>query len=105
MVTGAGTTWDDVAPAPDTWSDMGAETRTWSEIFNIDAAPTVNVTLAWDDNSTAKFEDYSNFAYNLEILTAVTNGRYYRWMIEITDPSDAIQALVENYVMYFYTQS
>jgi len=106
VVTGAGTTWGNIAPDPDKWEpDVGATTRTWSEIFNIDAAPIVNITLAWDDNSTADFNDYSNYAYNLEILTAVTNGRYYRVMIEITDPSDAINAIVENYSLYFYTQA
>ena len=100
---GAGNTWADVAPSPDTWADIGATTQSWIDFYDIEAAPTVNMTLAWDDTSRSNWDDYANYAYNLEILTAVTNGRYYRLMIEIADPLPAINAYVEEFDMHWFT--
>lgn len=104
LVTGAGNTWVDIAPAPDTWADMGIS-KSWVELFDVLAAPTVNFTLAWDDNTQSDWNDYSNYAYNLEILTAVTEGRYYRLMIEITDPLSTVNAIVEQPTINFYVKA
>jgi hypothetical protein len=95
VVSGGGTTWGDIAPAPMTWSAVNVY-RTWGEIFNMTASPQVKMRLKYGDTSPP-----SNIVEKLEILTAIVTGRYFQVEIEITDPSDEIAALVENFSLKF----
>jgi len=92
-VTGEGTTWD--SQFPGTWEE-GAQGRTWKEIFQLYAAPSVGIKLYYGETSPP-----TEFVDRLEILSAIVTGRYYQIEITITDPSDTITGLVENYSLKF----
>lgn len=95
VVTGGGTTWGEIAPAPMTWTELDV-TRTWGEIFNLTAGPQVKMRLCWGDTNPP-----TNVVEKLEILTAIVTGRYFQVEIEITDPSEEVNALVENFELKF----
>lgn len=97
IVTGSGTTWGDVIPSPDTWSDIGITERTWQEIFALENAPEVHMKLYWGDVSGS----LTNSAEKMEILSTIATGRYWKWEITIRDPSDSVNALVENFIAKF----
>lgn len=96
VVTGAGNTWDDIIPDPDVWTGIGISTRTWSEIFAVDSGPSINITLKYGDASPP-----TNEVSKMEILSAIATGRYFQVVIEITDPSAAINGCFENFTMKF----
>jgi len=96
-VTGAGTTWGDIIPSPTTWSQIGILTRTWQEIFALEAAPSVAIALKWGTISGT----LSNKASRMEILCALCTGRYFQVQITITDPSDSVNALVEEFTLKY----
>ena len=96
VVTGAGTTWGDIIPSPDTWPNIGITTRTWAEIFSLAAGPSVTMKLKYGETSPP-----TNEVEKMEILSAIVTGRYFQLEITITDPSDAVNALVENFTMKF----
>lgn len=99
VVTGAGTTWGDVIPSPDTWADINITTRTWQQIFALEEAPAVQITLKWGTISGSL--TYS--ATRMEVLSALVTGRYFQVEITITDPSAAVNALVEHFVLKYCT--
>lgn len=100
VVTGLGTTWSDVIPdnsvVATTWNDINISTRKWTEIFELIAAPQVKMNVLYGDASPP-----TNRVEQLEILSAIVTGRYFQVEIEITDPSDAVNALVENFTLKF----
>lgn len=96
VVIGVGTTWDDVIPSPNTWESIDISTKTWVEIFELTAGPSVQITLKYGDTSPP-----ANEVKKMEILGTVVTGRYFQIEITITDPSDAINALVENFELKF----
>jgi len=96
VVTGAGTTWGDVIPPPDIWTEIGITTRQWAEIFSLAAGPSVTMKLKYGETSPP-----TNEVEMMEILSAIVTGRYFQLEIVITDPSDAVNALVENFTMKF----
>jgi len=100
VVTGTGTTWDDVLKASDLiackWSNIGITVRQWTEIFALEAGPSVKMMLKHGESSPPTSE-----VKMMEILSTIVIGRYFQLEIEITDPSDAVNALVENFTMKF----
>jgi len=96
VVTGAGTTWGDVAPSPDTWADIGASSITWGGLTSLDAGPTVQMTLKYGDTSPPTSE-----VGRQEILSAIVTGRYYQMEITITDPTDAVNCLVGDFTLKY----
>ena len=96
VVTGAGTTWGDVIPSPDLWSEIGITTRMWAEIFSLSAGPSVAMKLKYGETSPP-----TNEVEKMEILSAIVTGRHFQLEIVITDPSDAVNALVENFALKF----
>jgi hypothetical protein len=95
-VTGVGTTWDDVIPDPNTWESISISTKTWTEIFELSAGPSVEIPLLYGDSSPP-----TNEVKKMEILGTVVTGRYFQVKITITDPSAAINALVEAFSLRF----
>ena len=101
VVTGAGTTWDDIVPNTSaqpntTWQDINADTRTWAEITELSTGPQVKMRLYYGETNPPQ-----NVVERLEILSAIVTGRYFQVEIEITDPSDVVYALVQNYTLKF----
>jgi len=96
VVTGLGTTWDDVIPSPDTWADIDIDSRAWVEIFELMAGPAVRIKLKYGETSPPP-----NEVEKQEILSAIVTGRYFQVEIAITDPSAAVNALVEHFTLKF----
>jgi len=96
VVTGTGTTWDDVIPDPDTWNELNIATRSWVEIFELLAGPSVQIKLLYGETSPP-----ANEVEKLEILSCIVTARYFQVKIIITDPSDAVNALVEHFTLKF----
>ena len=96
LVLGVGNTWDDVIPdnsiVATTWDDIGISTRTWYEIFEMVDAGRISITLKYGATSPPTSE-----IKMMEILSAIVIGRYFQVEITITDPSDPITSLVENF--------
>ena len=92
---GAGTTWDDVLNGG-TWDDIQTSSRTWNEIFELEEAPKINVKIYWKEEST---HDWSVIEH-AEVLAGVVKARYFKVYIEIEDPSDAVNLLVENFTLH-----
>jgi len=96
VVSGVGTTWDDVIPDPNTWNSISIDSRTWVEIFELSAGPQVRIKLKYGDTSPP-----TNEVERMEILYAIVTGRYFQVEIQITDPSEAVNALVEHFTLKF----
>jgi len=94
VVTGVGTTWDDIIPSPDTWNNIDISNKTWSQIFELSAGPKVQISLLYGETSPP-----ANEVKRLEILSTIVTGRYFQVKITIIDPSEAINALVKNFTM------
>jgi len=97
VVTGGGTTWNDIAPSPMTWASLDVS-RTWSDICSLISAPQVKMRVLYGTSSPP-----TNIVYQMEILTAIVTGRYFQVEIEITDPSSDVMAYVENFTLKFCT--
>lgn len=95
VITGAGTTWDDLVPSPDTWDDLDVS-RTWEKIFQLSAGPSVAMNIYYGDTNPPTM-----VVGRMEILYAVLTARYYQLEIVITDPSDAVITLVEAPILKF----
>lgn len=99
VTTGVGTTWDDMtASGTLTWDEMNATTTSWNELAEINEAPQVNITLKYKVNSGDTWSEVDR----MELCSVVAEFRYFQVIITITDPSLAINALVENYVVKLY---
>ncbi|MBW2024366.1 MAG: hypothetical protein JRH08_00735 [Deltaproteobacteria bacterium] len=96
VVTGAGTTWNDVIPPGTTWDEIGISSKTWNEIFELNAGPQVKIKLKYGETNPP-----TNEVEKMEILSAIVTGRYFQVEIEITDPSDAVNVLVEHFTLKF----
>jgi hypothetical protein len=100
VVLGAGNTWDDVIPDDSVvstlWSEIGIDTRTWTEIFELTAGPQMKMRLKYGETSPP-----TNTVEKQEILSTIVTGRYFQVEIEIEDPSDAINALVQHFTLKF----
>jgi len=96
VVLGSGITWDDQIPIPTTWDEADMDTLTWNQIFDIEEAPTVQIDLLYGDASPP-----TNRIKRMEILSAIIKAQYYQVEITITDPTQGITALVQNYTMKF----
>jgi hypothetical protein len=93
VVIGAGNTWDDQVPSPWTWDQARASERTWLEIFTLTAAPNVSMKLKYGPAHPP-----TNEVDKMEILSTVLTGfRYLQLEITITDPSEGINAYVEEF--------
>ena len=101
-VTAAGTKFIDVMPEPNDWNSINITTRSWHEIFTIDEAPKVNITIFYRETggATAWSE-----VKNAEILSAIVKARYFKVEIEIIDPSNETYAKVENFTLNLYTKT
>lgn len=96
VVTGTGTAWNDVMPDPDTWEEISIDTRTWVEIFELSSGPSIQIKLLYGDVSPPTHE-----VEKLEILSAIVTARYFQAEITITDPSSAVNALIEHFELKF----
>ncbi len=96
VVTGAGTTWGDQFPSPTTWADQDVENRTWAEIFELPAAPSVEMTLLYGDADPP-----TNEVNRMELMSTIVTARYYRVKITITDPALTINAIVNDFTLKF----
>jgi len=96
VITGTGTDWDSVIPSPNTWESISIDTRSWTEIFELPAGPKVEVKMKYGETSPP-----TNEVERMEILGTVVTGRYFQVEIMITDPSEAINALVEHFELKF----
>jgi hypothetical protein len=99
VVTGAGTAWDDVIPDPNDWDSINIDTRTWTEIFTLAAGPSVSMKLLYGDASPP-----TNEIERMEILSTIVTGQYFQIEITITDPSLEVNALVEEFDLYYLQQ-
>jgi hypothetical protein len=95
-VTGTGTNWEDKVPLPTKWSEVEAATKTWAQIFDLTAAPIVQIDVLHGATSPP-----TTTAKRMEILSAILTARYYRVEITITDPSPEVNAMVQNYSLKF----
>ena len=102
VVTGTGTTWEDVIPddssVSTTWEDIDIGERTWAEIFELVAGPSIRMRLYYGNSSPP-----SGYVQRMEILSAIVTGRYFQVEIEITDPSPDIYALVQHFTLKLCT--
>lgn len=96
VVTGAGTTWDDIAPSPKTWTDMDASVKTWDGIVNLTAGPQVRIKLKYGAASPP-----TSYVEKQEIVSCIVTGRYFQVEIVITDPGSEINALVKEFALKF----
>ena len=89
-VTGQGLLWRDKLPSPVKWSEVDVANKRWREIFELSAAPSVEMEC-----------DYGLYAvsestlFKLEILAGIVTGRYYQLKVNLTDPQSEVYALVE----------
>lgn len=95
VLTGAGTTWGDIAPSPMTWAELGVS-RTWRQIFELAAGPSLRMTLFYGDDNPPVHQ-----VGRMEILNAVVTGRYFQIQVEITDPAPEIYTLLEELQLKF----
>ena len=82
--------------ASTTWEDILIASRKWLEIFELPTAPQVEMTLLYGDTSPP-----TSSVGRLEILSAIATGRYFQVQIDITDPSDQVNALVEDFTIKY----
>ena len=109
VVTGAGTEWDDVIPydttaiptIETTWDNINISTRSWGEIFTVDEAPKVNISIFYKETIGASWSEMKN----AEILSAIVTARYFKVKITIEDPSSEIYAKVEHFTLRLYTKT
>jgi len=97
VMTGAGTTWNDVVPSPQTWEMLQVSTRNWTDIFQLDNGSIVAITLKYKANIGDAWSEVNK----MEILSGIVTGRYFQVEITITDPSESVNALVENFELKF----
>jgi hypothetical protein len=98
--TGGGTTWEDLfPPGSEKWYQV-ITGRKWYELLELEAAPTVRMKLMWDDSYSGEM---ANEARMMEILSAITEGRYYKMQVEIFDPNETVRGLVSAMTINFYT--
>jgi len=90
IITGEGTLWSDQLPAPVKWSEVGVTTKKWREIFELSAAPKVEMSLSYGPDITVV-----NSVSRLEILACIIIGRYYQFRIDIEDPQSEVYVYVE----------
>jgi len=88
-VIGEGTTWNDIAPSPTTWNTLLTQGNRWLDVITIPSGPTVRMRLEYGETAALGSE-----VGDMEISTAIIEGRYFRVVIEITDPSPEVFALV-----------
>jgi hypothetical protein len=93
-VTGEGTTWADQVPDPTDWTAINISERSWAEIFTLEEAPRVRMRIRYGETSSLGL-----MVERQEILTAIIEGRYFQVEIEITDPADTTNALVQNFTL------
>jgi hypothetical protein len=96
VLTGAGTAWDDVFAAGEAWITNHPEGTPWSQMFALDEAPVVGMTLKHGTSSPPTDE-----TAKLEILSCIETARYCQIEIVITDPNSGMYAMVENYDLKF----
>lgn len=95
-VLGAGTAWEDVFISGEcwTWEELNVR-RPWYQIFEMEEAPKVRMTLRWGDTSG----ELVNEAPRMEILSTMVNGRFFQLQIDIEDPSYGVYAMVGDYTI------
>jgi len=98
VVTGLGTTWNEIVPIPMTWNELQASTNQWVKIFDIDVAPGVAMEIQYKEYSS----DPWGAIQKAEFISAVITTRYIRSKIIITDPSDEVNALVKQPSIVLY---
>ena len=99
VTTGVGTTWNDLTNSGTlTWDEINATTTTWNEAAEINKAPRVSITLKHKVNV---LDDWAE-AKRMELCSLVGEFRYFQVVINITDPSENINALVENLTVKLY---
>lgn len=99
ITTGAGTTWNAVtASGTSTWNNISADSKTWNELFEMEEAAKVDIELYYRKLDT---DDWS-IAKKMEICSTVVEARYFKVKITITDPSIAVNALVEKLTLCLY---
>lgn len=97
---GGGTTWEDLfPPSSPKWYQV-ITGKKWYELFELTAAPTIRMKLMWD---TSYSGEMAYEARMMEILSAITYGRYYKMQVEIYDPNETIRGLVSSMTINFYT--
>ena len=89
-IVGQGALWKDQMPNPVTWRQVGVTTKKWREIFELSAAPKVEMSLNYGPDGSV-----INDVARLEILGGIINLRYYQFKIDIEDPQIEVYAYVE----------
>jgi hypothetical protein len=85
----------EIAASSTTWDNLNASTATWTNIFALDQGPSVEMRLYYGPTSPP-----TNYLDKMEILSGiVTDARYFRVRITITDPTAEIYAYVEEYFL------
>jgi hypothetical protein len=98
--TGGGTTWEDLfPPGVSKWYQV-ITGKKWYELLELEAAPTVRMKLMWDNSYSGEM---ANEAKMMEILSAITDGQYYKMQVEIFDPNETVRGLVSAMTINFYT--
>ena len=97
-VVGEGTYWSDVCPDPVTWDDIRVTERTWLDIFEIGEAPNINITIKYATSLELGWSEVNR----AELFAAVVTARYFQVIIEITDPSLEVNAMVLAHTLMLY---
>jgi hypothetical protein len=100
VVTGAGTTWGEIAPDPMTWAQLEADTKSWGQLTVLELAPRVEIALYYGDSNPP-----TNVVEKQEILSAIVTSRYFKWAVTITDPTDALRARLRAFTAKFCVKS
>jgi hypothetical protein len=80
------------------WSDIGISLNSWGDVFDVSAAPDVNIRLYYGDTSPP-----TSYVDNMEILSTIVTAQYFRVRISIVDPTDEIYAYIMHYILEFCT--
>lgn len=96
VVTGEGTTWADILNASTSWASNIATGSSWSTLFALSEGPSVSMKLKYGETSPP-----TNEVEGMEIFSVIVTGRYFQVEINITDPRDGVNALVEHFTLKF----
>lgn len=95
LMTGEGSDWNSIVPIPNTWNYLDVSRR-WFDIFELEAGPGIEFSLLYGDASPPLTE-----VKKMGILSTIATGRYFQIKIVITDPSDAVNAMIEEFTLRF----
>jgi len=96
VITGYGSTWADIFADATTWAQINS-TRTWADIIGGMGSCPISMVLLYSDSYGGPYSEVKN----MEIVSTYVKGLYFKLRIELTDPSDSVRVMVQNYTLNF----